>query len=395
MCEDCICDACEKFACCYCGCDSCSKKSCGCAICTISVCIALFILILIIILITDGENEDHPDNPVICHSIEFKPQYIICNSNNILYIDLSLEKDEYSSHSYTINLYKDDDIQTVYYKTPYLISDLNGNVSASKNITVNFSVDPGEYSLEFKDNLCDKVLYENIYVPPIKSSCEEIIIEQESAIPVRSSFPEFVIIMDISESMKDVINNFIKTIIPEVLSNLQYQTKKVTLITFSDKSNVYKYSIEQFKSSNIKSSGDTFVSDAFKNLSLSLSNFSKKISLRILTISDGQILDKENAIPILNDIYSTYYGQFQVNSRCVRVGNVEADTKIFSNILRLINPSTPIEILNVEKTESNSEIISKITEMYENDGIGNILWITSEVKNIRENPYSDYTNEVP
>ena len=79
----------------------------------------------------------------------------------------------------------------------------------------------------------------------------------------------------------------------------------------------------------------------------------------------------------------------------MRVGNVEADTKIFLNILRLIYPSTPIEILNVEKTERNSEIIRKITEMYENDGIGNILWITSEVKNIRENPYSDYTNEVP
>ena len=114
-----------------------------------------------------------------------------------------------------------------------------------------------------------------------------------------------------------------------------------------------------------------------------------------MTISDGQIEDKNNAITILNDIYSTYYGQFIVNSRCVRVGNADPDTRIFLNILRLIYPSTSNEILNVAKTEQNNEIISKITKMFENDGIGNILWITSEIKNIRENPYSDYTDEVP
>ena len=142
--------------------------------------------------------------------------------------------------------------------------------------------------------------------------------------------------MDISGSMNDVINNYIKIIIPEVLSNLNYQTKTVTLITFSSNSNVYNYNIEQFKSSHISSAGTTLVSDAFKNLKSYLSKFSEKNSLRILTISDGQIFDKDNAITILNDIYSTYYGQFPINSRCVRVGNVEADTKIFLNILRLI-----------------------------------------------------------
>ena len=33
--------------------------------------------------------------------------------------------------------------------------------------------------------------------------------------------------------------------------------------------------------------------------------------------------------------------------------------------------------------------------MFENDYIGKILWIISDIKNIRENPYSDYTNEIP
>ena len=57
--------------------------------------------------------------------------------------------------------------------------------------------------------------------------------------------------------------------------------------------------------------------------------------------------------------------------------------------------STPTEILNVAKTESNNEIIKKIAKMFKNDGIGKILWISSDIKNIRENPYSDYKNQIP
>ena len=33
--------------------------------------------------------------------------------------------------------------------------------------------------------------------------------------------------------------------------------------------------------------------------------------------------------------------------------------------------------------------------MFENDGIGKILWISSDIKNIRKNPYSDYKNQIP
>ncbi len=516
MCEDCICDGCERFSCCYCGCYSCSRKCCGCAFCTAcSICLGLFLLIFIIPLIialasTDEDSypEEDPykcksiefnpqykkcnnnnilyidlslgedkkydfhayrinlykyydikatynktpfllsyldgyawtndkftvsfsvkpgeyslelkdnlcgeviyqniyipplssctnEDPDICNSIEFKSQDIECNTNNILYIDLSLDKDEKNSyHTYKIKLYKNYNIQDVYNKNSFFVSSLEGKVLSSSSSSVSFSVNPGQYSLEFEDSLCGEVTYENVYVPPFKSSCEDedMIVAQEIKIAVSSYVPEFVIIMDVSGSMQDVINNYIKTIIPGVLSNLNYRTKIVTLITFATNSQVYNYNINQFKSSNINSGGTTLVSEAFQNLKSYFSKFSNKKSLRILTISDGQIFDKDSAITIINDIYSTYYGKFPINSRCVRVGNVEADTRIFLNILRLIYPSTPTKILNVEKTKQNSEIIRKMTEMFEEDGIGDILWITSEIKNIRENPYSDYTDEVP
>ena len=32
--------------------------------------------------------------------------------------------------------------------------------------------------------------------------------------------------------------------------------------------------------------------------------------------------------------------------------------------------------------------------MFENDGIGKISWISSDIKNIRENHYSDYKNQI-
>ena len=117
-CEDCICNGCNKFACCYCDCCSCSKKCCGCAFCTTcSICASLILLYFMIPLIIalasrdDNYTEEEPD---ICHSIEFKPKYIKCNSKIVLYIDLSLVADEKNSfHFYRINLYKNFDIKAV------------------------------------------------------------------------------------------------------------------------------------------------------------------------------------------------------------------------------------------------------------------------------------------
>ena len=417
----CICDGCEKFSCCYCdccyGCDSCSRKCCGCAFCTIcSICGGLislyFLLFLIAVLVSKDDDDNYiKENSDICHNIKFKPKNIECNNNNILYIDLSLEAEGANSfNTYRINLYKNYNIQNIYDKNQFLLNYLQGNVFSFEDIEVSFFVEPGEYSLEFIDESCKETSFENIYIPPYQSSChseiiipstqtikenEDQIFEQEIEILVESFIPEFVIIMDISGSMGNLVKKYINIIIPEVLSNLNYQLKPITLITFSGNSNSYNYNIDQFKSSNINSGGTTLVSGAFEKLIIYFSQFSKKNSLRILTISDGQIFDKENAINIINEIYSTYYGQFPINSRCVRVGNDDPDTRIFLNILRLIYPSTPTEILNIAKTEANNEIIKKITKMFENDGIGNILWINSDIKNIRENPYSDYTDEVP
>ena len=240
MCENCVCDCCAKFGCCYCGCDCCSRKCCGCATCTIcsTICGLIFAYFLLAIILIYGFPDDDEPEIEICNSIEFKPQHIKCNSNNILYIDLSYTG-EGGFHNYRINLYNNSNIEAVYNKEPFLFSYLQGNVFASEEITETFNVIPGEYSLEFIDNDCREVFYENIYVPPFNSSCdknedentndtsnsedentndtsnsEDGIIEQEIAISIYSSYiPEFVIIMDISGSMSDVIDNYIKTII--------------------------------------------------------------------------------------------------------------------------------------------------------------------------------------
>ena len=96
MCKCCICDGCEKFACCHCGCDSCSRKCFGCTICTtFSLCVGLFLLylllgIIISFLSKDKKNDYYDPDSDICRSIEFKPQYLKCNINNVLYIILSL-----------------------------------------------------------------------------------------------------------------------------------------------------------------------------------------------------------------------------------------------------------------------------------------------------------------
>ena len=83
--------------------------------------------------------------------------------------------------------------------------------------------------------------------------------------------------MDISSSMGNLVKKYINIIIPEVLSNLNYQLKPITLITFSGNSNSYNYNIDQFKSSNINSGGTTLILDSFENLKIYFSQFKKKI----------------------------------------------------------------------------------------------------------------------
>ena len=119
-CDDCGCYCCEKFSCCYCYCCSCSRKCCGCAFCTTcSLCAGIFglyFLIGLIVILSSKDNNnssekmlksdicDSTDESDICNSIEFKPQYIECNSNNVLYIDLSLPKNNnINFHAYRIN----------------------------------------------------------------------------------------------------------------------------------------------------------------------------------------------------------------------------------------------------------------------------------------------------
>ena len=112
---------------------------------------------------------------------------------------------------------------------------------------VSFFVEPGEYSLEFIDKSCEKISFENIYIPPYQSSChseiiipstqtikenEDQIFEQEIEILVESFIPEFVIIMDISGSMGNLVKKYINIIIPGILTNLNYQLKQVHYLHF-------------------------------------------------------------------------------------------------------------------------------------------------------------------
>lgn len=74
-----------------------------------------FVIPIIISLASKNNNINFTEIELnICHSIDFKPKYIKCNSNNVLYIDLSLVADEENnSHFYRINLYKNFDIKAV------------------------------------------------------------------------------------------------------------------------------------------------------------------------------------------------------------------------------------------------------------------------------------------
>ena len=119
-------------------------------------------------------------------------------------------------------------------------------------------------------------------------------------IPIPRGPPEFIFIIDSSGSMLGFFEVIIKNIIPDVLKKLKIEEGKIHLITFSDQVNYYKLTIDELINSNLEFGGDTYMSDVYDKLEDIFKDFEgKNTDIRIFTISDGVIFDKEKTIYVV------------------------------------------------------------------------------------------------
>ena len=210
-----------------------------------------------------------------------------------------------------------------------------------------------------------------------------------------------IIILDISGSMGNMVQRFCREIIPSILTQLysDFIDYKITLITFASQTYVYKGNSEILKTiTNIKPGGCTYMQPALEQLlNIILDDDKKVLNYRILSLSDGELHDQEktvNSADVLKNMIKDKH--LIVNSQAIRLftSEVQPDTRGLSSMIQLSTKGNQM-LVDINCSEhSNENIVNLICDMFSNDGLfySYSLQNTTGIKNLRDEPWNDYTD---
>ena len=124
-------------------------------------------------------------------------------------------------------------------------------------------------------------------------------------------------------------------------------------------------------------------------------NSNKNIPIRLLTTSDGDIGGEEELYKKINDLIPKIQNKLIVNSHAVRyfTSSSPPETKGLSSILKL-NNITVGKLIDIDANDDNEKNAKKISNLFLNDGLDEIYKITSEQKNLYNNPWDEATSEI-
>jgi len=210
----------------------------------------------------------------------------------------------------------------------------------------------------------------------------------------------FICILDKSGSMGNNTYKFVKEIFPKILELLKCETKESILITYDNEAKRYSGNAEYYKSQNITSGGGTELYPGlieFEKIIDDYIKLNKKLSIRLLTTSDGDIGYEENLYNKIDELILKIKNNLIINSHTVRYFTSDSppDTTGLSSMCKLNNvPNGKGRLIDI-KSEDSDEINAKlIANLFMNDGLDNIYKITSKEKNLYETPWSEPSSEL-
>jgi hypothetical protein len=182
------------------------------------------------------------------------------------------------------------------------------------------------------------------------------------------------------------------------LQNLKYEKKQNILITYD--SSAYKYTgdADYFKSQTISSGGGNELYEGINELEKIFDEYiksNKNIPIRLLTISDGDIGSEYKLYEKINELIPKIKNKLIVNSHAVRyfTSNSPPNTKGLSSMLKL-NNITVGKLIDIDAEDENEKNAKKISDLFLNDGLDEIYKITSQQKNLYNNPWGDPSSEI-
>lgn len=203
-----------------------------------------------------------------------------------------------------------------------------------------------------------------------------------------------IIILDRSGSMEDMVERMITKIFPQFFAKLCYQkTNEIYLITFETVTELIVQSVAAFPNLSLSSGGWTYMESAIHKCKEILETLDSDKPVRILTISDGDTQDKSES-KVAADNLKVYLEDksFLINSKAVRLFTSisQPDTSALCNLL-LINNSLPKSLIDINVTETDDYIATKMSELFLGDNFDRTKVLTADEKILRRLPWSKST----
>ncbi|CAG9811641.1 unnamed protein product [Chironomus riparius] len=196
---------------------------------------------------------------------------------------------------------------------------------------------------------------------------------QESSEQVDSKI-ETVVVLDRSGSMGESVEMIVNNVLPKFFELLSYDPETIiNLIAFETSTKVHKIKVGDFIKFRMFCEGCTAMAPAVEELYKLFEQFQSNVkSLRIVTISDGEVNDKK-ATKDLGDKLAEYAGKcnISVNSQAVRffTSNAQPDTTALCSLLQLNNIGNSQMIDIKEEKKSPEDIAKEMANLFVNDGL--------------------------
>ena len=210
-----------------------------------------------------------------------------------------------------------------------------------------------------------------------------------------------VVILDRSGSMGDQVSRMLLRILPDWMAALGYAPEEsIHLVMFDTQVILEEWTASQMQRSTIGCGGGTTMSVAVTSVLSLLEHFFDKAermgqpplrSLRLLTISDGELQDQEatlQASTLLKEALMRPTTQLRVNSQAVRLftSTCQPDTQGLSSVMRL--SSTTSTLTDVQARQSDSTIVSQLVRLFQEDGLRNALTLHSAEPLLKSSPWA-------
>jgi len=195
----------------------------------------------------------------------------------------------------------------------------------------------------------------------------------KSSSNIANSSVETVVILDRSGSMGGAVPYIVNYILPRFFKLLSYDPETIiNLITFESKAQVFKIKVQYFGNIPIFCGGQTFMAPAVFGLHKIFESFQSNVtSLRILTISDGEVFDQQETSNC-GSALAEYAGKcnISVNSQAVRffTSRAQPDTTALCSLLQLNNIGN-CRLIDIQAGMSHDVIVKEIADLFINDGL--------------------------